>query len=154
VSDMSKVDSESGDVSPKVVVGVDGSEHSLHALRWGLRQAMSMNVPLEVVTAWTFPEEPAPLGIEIHVPWQDELMAQARDKLDQIIAQVIPESERDRVTAKVVRGRAVQVLLTGIGEDDLLVIGSRGRGGFQDVLFGSVSDHCVRHAPCTVVVVR
>ena len=138
----------------KVVVGVDGSEHSLLALRWAAHQAVTMRAPLEVVTAWTFPEEPAPLGIEIRVPWPEELMAEARAKLDQIIAEVLSESERSRVTAKVVRGHPAKVLLDETAQHDLLVVGSRGRGSFEELVFGSVSDHCVRHAPCTVVVVR
>jgi nucleotide-binding universal stress UspA family protein len=138
----------------KVVVGVDGSEHSLLALRWAALQAATMRAPLEVVTAWTFPEEPAPLGIEILVPWQDELMAQARAKLDQIIAEVLSEDERSDVTAKVVRGHPAKVLLNETSKHDLLVVGSRGRGAFEELVFGSVSDHCVRYAPCTVVVVR
>jgi nucleotide-binding universal stress UspA family protein len=113
-----------------------------------------MRVALEVVTAWTFPEEPAPLGIEIHVPWQDELMDEARAKLTQIIVDVVPEDERDRVTAKVVRGHPSKVLLEETGESDLLVVGARGRSAFEEMVFGSTSDHCARHAPCPVVVVR
>ena len=138
----------------KVVVGVDGSEHSLLALRWAASQAKAMHVPLEVVTAWTFPEEPAPLGIEIHVPWQERLMEEARAKLTQIIADVLPETDRDHVTAKVVRGHPSKVLLEETRENDLLVIGARGRSAFEEMVFGSTSDHCARHAPCPVVVVR
>jgi nucleotide-binding universal stress UspA family protein len=138
----------------KVVVGVDGSEHSLLALRWAVHQAKAMNVPLEVVTAWTFPEEPAPLGIEIDVPWQEELMDKARAKLSQIIAQVVPEAERGHVSAKVVPGHPSKVLLEEAGENDLLVVGCRGRSTLNELIFGSTSDHCARHAACPVVVVR
>lgn len=138
----------------RVVVGVDGSEHSLLALRWAAHHAATMRVPLEVVTAWTFPEEPAPLGIEIHVPWQGELIAQAHAKLDELVAACVPEPERSQLVAKVVPGKPAKVLLGEVKENDLLVVGSRGRGAFDTVLFGSVSDQCVRHAPCPVVVVR
>jgi nucleotide-binding universal stress UspA family protein len=138
----------------KVVVGVDGSEYSLLALRWAARQAMAMHVPLEVVTAWTFPEEPAPLGVEIHLPMQEDLLDAARAKLSQIIAEVVPEAERDRVTAKVVPGHPSKVLLEETGENDLLVVGCRGRSALEEMIFGSTSDHCARHAPCPVVVVR
>ena len=138
----------------KVVVGVDGSENSLRALRWAARQAVSTDVPLAAVTAWTFPEEPAPLGIEINVPLQDELMEQARTKLGQIVAQVVPEASRARMSTKVIRGHPAKVLLEETTPDDLLVVGSRGRGTFEKLLFGSVCDHCVRHASCSVVVVR
>ena len=138
----------------KVVVGVDGSEYSLLALRWAAHQAMAMHVPLEVVTAWTFPEEPAPLGIEIHLPWNEHLMDEARAKLTQIIAEVVPDAERDRVTAKVVPGHPSKVLLEEASEHDLLVVGCRGRSAFEELIFGATSDHCARHAPCPVVVVR
>lgn len=154
MSQESAAASETDRTLAKVVVGVDGSEHSLLALRWAAHHAATMRVPLEVVTAWTFPEEPAPLGIEIHVPWQEELMSQARAKLDEIVEACVPEPERSQLKAKVVRGRPAQVLLEEVKENDLLVVGSRGRGAFDTVLFGSVSDQCVRHAPCAVVVVR
>jgi nucleotide-binding universal stress UspA family protein len=113
-----------------------------------------MHVPLEVVTAWTFPEEPAPLGIEIHIPMQEDLLLEARAKLTQIIADVVPEAEREHVTAKVVPGHPSKVLLAETGEKDLLVVGSRGRSAFEELVFGSTSDHCARHAQCPVVVVR
>jgi nucleotide-binding universal stress UspA family protein len=138
----------------KVVVGVDGSEHSLRALRWAAHQALTMNVPLEVVTAWTFPEEPAPLGIEIHLPLQEDLVDAARAKLTQIIAEFVPEVEQDHVVAKVVPGHPSKVLLDEAGENDLLVVGCRGRSTFEELIFGSTSDHCARHAACPVVVVR
>jgi nucleotide-binding universal stress UspA family protein len=138
----------------KVVVGVDGSEYSLLGLRWAARYAVAMQVPLEVVTAWTFPEEPAPLGIEIHVPPQVDLIDQARAKLTQIIAEVVPEAQRDHVTAKVVPGHPSKVLLEETSGNDLLVVGARGRRAFEELIFGSTSDHCARHAPCPVVVVR
>ena len=148
-------DAGEGERPPKrVVVGVDGSEHSLRALRWAAHQAAMMHVPLEVVTAWTFPEEPAPLGIEIKVPWQEDLLNQARARLTQIIAAVVPEAERDHVTAKVAPGHPSKVLLEETGENDLLVVGCRGRGAFEGLIFGSTSDHCARHAECPVVVVR
>ncbi len=148
--------SESGRVrsTSNVVVGVDGSDHSLLALEWAAHYALTMHLPLIVVTAWSFPDEPAPLDIDIRVPWQDELMKQARSKLDLIIATHLSEAERSFVTAKVIRGRPAQVLLDETTENDLLVIGSCGRGALEKSLFGSVSERCVRHAPCSVMVVR
>jgi nucleotide-binding universal stress UspA family protein len=138
----------------KVVVGVDGSEHSLLALRWAAQQAAMMNVPLAVITAWTFPEEPAPLGVEIHVPLQDDLLSEAQSKLNQIIADVVPKAELDHVTAKVVPGHPSKVLIGEADENDLLVVGSRGRSAFEELVFGSTSDCCARQARCPVVVVR
>jgi nucleotide-binding universal stress UspA family protein len=85
---------------------------------------------------------------------QEDLMDAARAKLNQIIADVVPEAERDHVVAKVVTGHPSKVLLEEAGENDLLVVGCRGRSTFQELLFGSTSDHCARHALCPVVVVR
>jgi nucleotide-binding universal stress UspA family protein len=140
--------------SSKIVVGVDGSETSLRALRWAARQAGWTGGTLEVVTAWTFPEQPAPLGIVAHVPWQEDLMAEARDELDRLVGEAVPEGERDHVHTKVVRGGAADVLLAEADEAELLVVGSRGRGAFEGLLLGSVSERCVHHARCPVVVVR
>ncbi len=142
------------DLGPRVVVGVDGSESSLEALRWAARQASWMGLPLEVVTAWTFPEHPAPLGLVPEVPWPNELIAQARARLDQIVCDVVPEDQRRLVRAKVVRGAAAQVLLAEAQSAALLVVGSRGRSAFEEFLLGSVSERCVRHAQCPVVVIR
>jgi nucleotide-binding universal stress UspA family protein len=140
--------------SSRVVVGVDGSEPSLRALHWASRQAAWMGVPLEVVTAWAFPEHAAPLGIVAHVPWQEDLMEEARVKLDEIVATTLPDEGREHVEAKVIRGGAAQVLLEEAEGADLLVVGSKGRGAFSELVLGSVSERCVRHATCPVVVVR
>ena len=138
----------------RIVVGVDGSDPSIRALQWAARQAEWSGATLEVLTAWTFPEHPAPLGIEVHVPWPDELIAQARDKLDEVIRDALPNMDPQRVHARVIRGSAVPVLLDAASDADLLVVGSHGRGAMAELLLGSVSDRCVRHAGCSVVVVR
>ncbi len=138
----------------RVVVGVDGSDASIRALRWAARQAAWMEATLDVVTAWTFPERPAPLGIIAHVPWPDELMAEARDKLEEMIEKEQFDAPKERVHAQIIKGNAAAVLLDVAHDADLLVVGSRGVGAFEDLLLGSVSEHCVRHAHCPVVVVR
>jgi len=144
----------SGTPSRRIVVGVDGSAPSIRALQWAARQADWSGATLEVLTAWTFPEHPAPLGIVVRVPWPEELMAEARLKLDEVIRDALPDIGPQRVHAQVIRGSAVQVLLDAVSDADLLVVGSHGRGGMAELLLGSVSERCVRHAGCTVVVVR
>jgi len=145
-----------GDGTPirRIVVGVDGSEPSIRALQWAARQAEWSGAMLEVVTAWTFPEHPAPLGLEIHVPWPDELIAQARVKLDEVIGDALPDMDPQRIHPSVIRGSAVRVLLDAARDADLLVVGSHGRGAMAELLLGSVSERCVRHAGCSVVVIR
>ena len=81
-------------------------------------------------------------------------MAQAREALDALIERELPGCDRARVQAQVIRGSAAAVLLEASRDADLLVVGNRGRGAFAELLLGSVSEHCVRHAPCPVVVVR
>ena len=93
-----------GGLSGRVVVGVDGSESSIRALRWAARQAHWMGATLEVVTAWTFPEGPTPLEIVAHVPWPEGLMAEARDKLDELIGDVLADTSDERVHAQMIRG--------------------------------------------------
>ncbi len=145
-----------GGLSGRVVVGVDGSESSIRALRWAARQAHWMGAKLEVVTAWTFPEGPAPLGIVAHVPWPDELelMAEARARLDEVIGEVLSDNAEERVHAQMIKGSAAPVLINVARDADLLVVGSRGLGTFKELLLGSVSERCMRHASCPVAVVR
>jgi len=153
---VSEADRDVGGGTPmrRIVVGVDGSEPSIRALQWAARQAEWSGDTLEVVTAWTFPEHPAPLGLEIHVPWPDELIAQARVKLDEVIGDALPNVDPQRIHARVIRGNAVPVLLDATSDADLLVVGSHGRGALAELLLGSVSERCIRHASCSVVVVR
>jgi len=137
----------------RIVVGVDGSEPSIRALQWAARQAEWSGATLEVLTVWTFPEHTAPLGIVPHVPWPEELLAEAQAKLDDLIGREMPNRDPDRVQVHVIRGSAAPVLLEAAQAADLIVVGSRGRGALADLLLGSVSERCVRHAGCPVVVV-
>ena len=95
-----------GGRSGRVVVGVDGSESSIRGLQWAARQAHCMGAAVEVVTAWTLPEGPAPLGIVAHVPWPDELelMAQAWAKLDELTEDVLSGTSDERVHVQMIRG--------------------------------------------------
>jgi nucleotide-binding universal stress UspA family protein len=113
-----------------------------------------MKAPLLVVTAWTFPDSPAPLGVTVHVPYQEHLIKEAHDKLDHLVAQEVPLTQRDNVETKVIRGPAVPVLLAEAGAGSLLVVGRQGENLIERVLVGSVSERCVRDALCPVVVVR
>jgi nucleotide-binding universal stress UspA family protein len=153
---VSETNPDAGNGTPirRIVVGVDGSEPSIRALQWAARQAEWSGATLEVLTAWTFPEHPAPLGIVVHVPWPEELMAEARLKLDEVIRDALPDFDPQRVHAQVIRGSAVPVLLDAARDADLLVVGSHGRGAVAELLLGSVSERCVRHAGCSVVVIR
>ena len=137
-----------------VVVGIDGSEPSIEALRWAARQAEATRAALRVVTAWSFPNEPTPFGIVPDLPLRPDRLAEVESKLNEAIGRIVPPGTSIEVEAKVKMGPASAVLIEESRDADLLVVGNRGRGVFADALLGSVSEHCVRHALCPVVVIR
>lgn len=134
-----------------IVVGVDGSPSSRAALRWALGQAQLDGSSIDAVAAWDYP----PLsgwGLTIPGP---EIEEAARLALVDTVKQ---EQDSTRppvpVRQRIEYGHPADVLLEAAREAHLLVVGSRGLGGFTGTLLGSVSRHCVEHAPCPVVVVR
>ena len=132
----------------RVIVGVDGSESSKEALRWAAEYAGAVGAPLEALTVWDMP---------ITFGWvasleEDDPEQGALDALDALVRDVLGEDAQ--VTTKVERGHAAFVLVTASKRAGLLVVGSRGRGGFTGMLIGSVSQYCVQHATCPVVVFR
>ena len=145
--------SETGRHERDIVVGVDGSEASLDALRWAARQARLTGAPLLAVTAWAFPEHPTPFGIVPDLPLPPDELDRVRARLDEATRAVVGPDEVDLRT-DVVPGDAAAVLLRAAEEAQLLVVGNRGRGTFAGVLLGSVTARVVHHAPCPVVVVR
>ena len=147
VMDLSKSASE-------IVVGVDGSPGSIDALRWAAKQAELTGASLHAVTAWAFPEHRTPFGIVFDIASSADPTALARSELDGTITTVLGRHENLEVTAEVIPGEEAPVLLNAARGADLLVVGSRGRGAFVGTLLGSVSERCVRHAECPVVIVR
>ena len=141
-----------------IVVGVDGSPSSVRALRWALRQAGLVGAPVEAVIAW---QDPAIYGIGFEwasVSFDSESLAEAAEKvLADSVAQVTVAGQGGgppvQVVPRVVQGHPAQVLLEAARGAQLLVVGSRGHGTLAGVLLGSVSQHCVQHAPCPVLVV-
>jgi len=138
----------------RIVVGVDGSESSIDALRWAARQAELTGATLYVITAWAYPNEPTPFGIVPDVPLPPDHLTEVHAKLDELIEQTLQPPATAEVRSEVVEGHAASVLVDCAGGADLLVLGCRGRGALAEMVLGSVSEHCVRHAPCPVVVIR
>jgi len=138
----------------KIVVGVDGSTGSRAALRWAWAEARAHGAALEVVTAWQYPITTA-LPAFGSMPAPDDLQSEARTEMLRIVAEegVTADGGVD-VTTLVGEGTAAQVLLDAAAKADLLVVGSRGHGGFKGLLVGSVSQQCVSHATVPVVVVH
>ncbi|GIF01752.1 universal stress protein [Paractinoplanes rishiriensis] len=133
-----------------VVVGVDGSPAARAALRWAVAQARLTGARVHAVTAWDIPAYAA-WGV---IPY-DDLAATAEKQLRRAVQETVGDDERDlTVVETVAPGHPAQVLIDASDHAALLVVGSRGHGGFGGTLLGSVSQHCAQHAHCPVVVVR
>jgi nucleotide-binding universal stress UspA family protein len=140
------------DDSRGVLVGVDGSPASISALRWAAGEAALRGAPLTVAHAWT-PMPPAYAAY--HTGFDGAAMERAaRAVLDDCLDQGLADRADLAVDARLVLGGAAQGLLDLAAEARLLVVGSRGRGGFRELLLGSTSHQCVHHAPCPVAVLR
>ncbi|MGO9221204.1 MAG: universal stress protein [Streptosporangiaceae bacterium] len=140
---------------PRIVAGVDGSPSSLAALRWAVQQAGLTGANVDAVIAWHYPVLAVPVGPAPAAMLDTADFEKAADEvLTDAISAAVESSSDVRVRAQVKEGNAAQVLLDAAQGADLLVVGSRGHGGFAEALLGSVSQHCVHHAPCAVVIVR
>jgi len=141
----------------RFVVGVDGSEESRAALQWSADEAVAHGARLEAVCAWELPFSglassyaPAPAGL----PDPQEVARRAEDALYDTLKEVLGGETSLDVKRVVEAGDPAAVLLRRSEAADLLVVGSRGRGGFSRLLIGSVTEKCVRYATCSVVVIR
>lgn len=132
------------------MVGVDGSEPSKQALRWAIDQARGTGATVEAITTWTYPSG---YGISA-IADPGELTDLMRKVLADAITEVAGEQPPVPVDARVLEGHPAQVLLQAAEGAQLLVLGSRGHGTFVSALLGSVSQYCVHHAPCPVVIIR
>jgi nucleotide-binding universal stress UspA family protein len=133
----------------RIVVGVDGSPASLGALEWAVRQASLTGAVVEAVTAWQFPATYGGYPIAAATDWR----ANAQTIQDVAVKEALGD-EATSLLRSVAQGHPVSVLLDKAADADLLVVGSRGHGGFTGMLLGSVSEHVVAHAPCAVVVIK
>lgn len=138
----------------RIVVGIDGSEHANRALAWALAEARAHGAALDVVSAWTLPAEWAQ---GYNPEWVVDLEAMGRrtaDEAREAVASVYGSDELpDWITVTAVEGPAATILLERAEDADLIVVGTRGRGGISRLLLGSVSNAVIHHAPCPAVVV-
>ena len=138
----------------RIVVGVDGSDASREAFQWALAEARLRGWSIRAVRAWSDPYVVTP-GFGQPEDFEPEaLREQARAALAANVADVVGEASEVEVEQQIAEGSPAAVLIDSAGDADLLVVGSRGLGGFTGLLLGSVSQHCVAHAPCPVLVVR
>lgn len=142
---------------PGIVVGVDGSDQSRAALRWAMHEAAQHHLPLTVITVRPAPVRPA-TGIYWAVPDLADNSADTesarkmvREFVDQVageLGEAVPD-----VTVEVTTGNIAEELVRASRDADMLVVGSRGAGGFGRLLLGSVSSQVTHHAASPVVVV-
>lgn len=136
-----------------IVVGIDGSEGSLAALRWAADEARLRHARLEVVVSWQYPALSTIPAFGV-LPPADEMSEEAKRGLTALLRDEGLADDPDlEVVEAVVQGSAGSALLDAAADADLLVVGSRGHGGVAGLLLGSVSLQCVTHAACPVVVV-
>ena len=138
----------------RIVVGVDGSTPSREALRWALSEARLRGASIRVVYAWKIPIYVANGLAPVAIPDPDALRDTARERLDSIVSEVAGGTTDVRIEQIAVEGAAAEILVEESKGANLLVIGSRGHGGFAGLLLGSVSQQCASHASCPVVIIR
>jgi nucleotide-binding universal stress UspA family protein len=139
---------------PGITVGVDGSGHSERALEWAMREAAIRRAPLTVLTvhevavSWTT----HPIVMEADEPLVEKERGAAEDLVAKVRGQ-LGGAAPDSVSVQAVSGVSASVLIEASKDSDLVVVGARGRGGFAELLLGSIADKVVHHAACPVVVV-
>ena len=135
----------------RIIVGVDGSTASEEALRWARDEARLRGATVTAVLAWNFLDQRHPDGGQRFDPAYDEDTARRalEAAVDRALGAVGPEVER-----RVVCDLPATALLDAAAGADLLVVGARGLGPFRGLVLGSVSQRCVEHATCPVVVVH
>jgi nucleotide-binding universal stress UspA family protein len=140
---------------PGIVVGIDGSHHSTRALEWALKEAALQHAALTVLTVhsvaaspWT--GNPIRLGVDSE---EQEKILHAAEELTRTVADQLGESRPEEVKVRAVIGFPAKELIEASRDADLVVVGSRGAGGFAKLMVGSISSQLVEHAHCPVVVV-
>ncbi len=138
---------------PGIIVGIDGSSHSQVALDWALREAKLRRAPLSVLTVVHL-SAVGGHGMVVF-PSSEEVVAEAREAATEAAAKAAARLGEAAPSTRVqaVVGQPAEVLVDASQDADLLVLGSRGTGGFTRLTMGSVSSQVSHHAHCPVVIV-
>lgn len=138
-----------------IVVGVDGSAGSQAALRFAVAEAQLRKARLKVASAWSLSYVAAPIGMM--APIDDALLPELQENARAVVAAAVTDAIGAagdvEVEQAIGEGSPAKVLVDAAQGTDLLVVGTRGHGGFAGLLLGSVSQQIVQHAPCPVVIV-
>lgn len=136
----------------RIIVGVEGSGGATGALKWAIEEAKIRSAKIEVITAYstTFVSNASDFN---YVPIEPlDLQEQVQAMQQEIVTSVVGDEDVE-IECKMVKGRAADVLITAGQDAEMVVVGSRGRGGFKGLLLGSVSHQIVQHCKCPVVIV-
>ena len=139
---------------PGIIVGVDGSGHSQRALEWAMEEAAIRHAPLTILTV-----HPAIMGYfgsmvttPVDLEFTEQIQAAVKLEADRVLAG-LSGSHPESVTVKAVHGFPVEEFVSASKGADLVVLGSRGAGGFTRMLMGSTAGQVVKHAHCPVLII-
>jgi len=138
-----------------IVVGIDGSHNASHALEWAMAEAAIRKTPLTVITVNSVPASYW-TGAPVELPGDQDRVAEIRKTAEAAVEDVaakLGDNRPESVTVTAVSGFPAHVLIEASSGADMMVVGTRGGGGFAPLVVGSVCNQVVHHAHCPVVVV-
>jgi nucleotide-binding universal stress UspA family protein len=135
------------------VIGVDGSDDSRLALKWGASMAKRANLPLRALQAWSYPALLTVMPIMPSMESREEMDAKTLSDVRAVVDETLGELPAF-VSVDALRGPPAQAILETLTPDSVLCLGSRGLGGFKGMLLGSVSRTSIEYAICPVVIAR
>ena len=146
---------EGADYTPvrRIVVGVDGSDSARKALRWAVREADVWDAELTAIAAVPMASGAGALAWLPAAVDREQVLADVRSGLDRAVADALQDHPGVVVRRHALDGNAAELMAEFSTAVDLVVVGSRGRGGFSGLLLGSVSQGVLAHASCPVMVV-
>lgn len=145
------MDTKKSATNHQIVVGIDGSDSSKNALRWAAKLAPALGATIHAVVAW---EYPIVFGLEGGIPGTWKPDETAKEILNNTLDSVFGKERPAGLKGSISQGHATFVLLDASNNAEMLIVGSRGLGGFSGLLLGSVSSTCAEHAKCPVLVVH
>jgi nucleotide-binding universal stress UspA family protein len=137
-----------------IVVGVDGSPNSRTALTWAAAEAVDHGADLVVINVWEHTLPPPTGSVSVSERYVPDPSQRTAEDLVQVIKEELGEDPAVLVQPQVKQGNPAKVLIDQSAKADLLVVGTRGHGGFRGLVIGSVSQHVAAYAKCPVTVVR
>lgn len=140
--------------SRTIVVGVDGSASSRIALTWAAAEAGVHNADLIVLNVWEHTLPPPSGSVSVSERFVPDESQQTAEDLVKVIREELGEDPPMPVQPRVKQGSPAKVLIDESADADLLVVGTRGHGGFRGLILGSVSQHVAAYAKCPVAVIR